>query len=190
MTGIAAYVTMTGRVFAVALNQPLFGLYIPIIITIAQLLGTFISIPLLNFELKWLNILGGFACGMFDLLAALFIVCFKKFDSFLDFGLPMTALMITAFMFTFGLTLGTTVGPYMSQMMPSGALWISQMINWVLIGVTLIAFSSNISSQGDPSIMLWVYAGFTLTISVLNCIFMIETKGKKVEYVQYKLAQD
>ena len=48
-TGIASYVTQTGHVVSVALQQPIFGLYIPILITISQLLGTFISIPMLQY---------------------------------------------------------------------------------------------------------------------------------------------
>jgi len=47
LTGITSYVTQTGHFVAVTLQQPIFGIYTPIVITIAQLIGTFISIPLL-----------------------------------------------------------------------------------------------------------------------------------------------
>lgn len=49
LTGIASYVTQTGHVITVALEEPIFGLYTPILITIAQLIGTFISIPLMKY---------------------------------------------------------------------------------------------------------------------------------------------
>ena len=49
MTGIAAYVTQTGHVIAVTLQSPIFSIYTPIVITIAQLVGTFISVPLMQF---------------------------------------------------------------------------------------------------------------------------------------------
>lgn len=72
-TGIASYVTQTGHVVSVALQQPIFGLYTPILITIAQLIGTLISIPMLKF-IKWrtLTIIGGFSLTFFSALNALF----------------------------------------------------------------------------------------------------------------------
>lgn len=78
LTGIAAYVTQTGHVINVALEEPIFGLYTPILITISQLLGTLISIPMLRY-IKWrtLTILGGFSLTFFNACSATFFYLYE-----------------------------------------------------------------------------------------------------------------
>ena len=72
LTGIASYVTQAGHVMTVALNQPVFGLYTPILFTLTQLIGTFISIPMLKYiEWRYLTIIGGFALVFFNALTGL-----------------------------------------------------------------------------------------------------------------------
>ena len=73
MTGIAAYVTQTGHIIAVSLNSPIFSIYTPIVITIAQLVGTFISVPLMQF-MEWitLTLIGGFTCALWNGLIGMF----------------------------------------------------------------------------------------------------------------------
>jgi hypothetical protein len=79
LTGIASYVTQTGHFVAVTLQQPIFGIYTPIVITIAQLIGTFISIPLLEYlEWRWLTIIGGFALSILNALIGALLYLFDN----------------------------------------------------------------------------------------------------------------
>jgi hypothetical protein len=49
LTGIASFVTQAGHVMAFTFKQTYIGLYTPILITIAQLVGTLISVPMLKY---------------------------------------------------------------------------------------------------------------------------------------------
>ena len=77
MTGIASYVTQTGHFVAVTLQEPVFGIYTPIVITLSQLIGTFISIPLLQYlEWKSMVLIGGFAIALLNGLTGMFLYFF------------------------------------------------------------------------------------------------------------------
>ena len=102
--------------------------------------------------------------------------------------MTLAAVSIVAFMFTFGITVGSSVWPYVGYMMPSNAILVAQVINWILAGISIISFSYVIGERNSPVIMMWVYAGVTFVLSVLNYIFMIDIKGLSLVKVQQKLA--
>ena len=91
--------------------------------------------------------------------------------------MTLAAVSIVAFMFTFGITLGSSVWPYIGYMMPSGAILIAQVLNWLLAGLSIISFSFVIGETNSPVIMLWVYTGVTFVLTILNWIFMVNVKG-------------
>ena len=142
LTGIASFVTQTGHVMTVALNEPIFGLYTPIVITICQLVGTFISVPLL-YHLQWktLTLIGGFTCALFNGSTGLFLFLYQNNQSFRPYGVTLTLMSIMMFMFTFGVTVGSSVWPYISYMMPSRSILFAQVFNWLLAGTSIILFS-------------------------------------------------
>ena len=77
LTGIASYVTQTGHFVAVTLQQPIFGIYTPIFITLAQLFGTLISVPLMqHLEWKTLTIIGGFLLSILNALIGALLYLF------------------------------------------------------------------------------------------------------------------
>lgn len=49
LTGIASFVTQAGHVMGFTFGQSVIGLYTPVLITISQLVGTFVSIPMLKY---------------------------------------------------------------------------------------------------------------------------------------------
>jgi hypothetical protein len=193
LTGIASYVTQAGHVMTVALNQPVFGLYTPILLTISQLLGTFISIPMLTYiEWKNLTIIGGFALAIFNALTGLFFYLYDyDYETFGEYAITLAMITIMAFMFTFGITVGSSVWPYVSFMMPANAVVVAQVLNWLLAGFSIICFSFNINltASKNPWIIIWVYTGITFVFSILNWIFMIDIKGLSVRRAQLELAK-
>jgi len=191
MTGIASYVTQTGHVIPVTLKEPVFGIYTPIVITISQLIGTFISIPLLQYlEWKSLTLIGGFSIALLNGLTGMFLYFYANYEDFAPYAMTLAVVCIMALLFTFGITVGSVSWPYASYMMPSNALVAAQVINWLLAGISIIAFSVDTNSTDSPVIMLWVYSGVTFVLSVLNWILMIDIKGLSVIQVQKKLATD
>jgi len=73
LTGIASFVTQAGHVMSVSLQQPIIGLYTPVLITLSQLVGTFVSIPMLKYiEWRKLTLIGGFSIAFLDALIGLF----------------------------------------------------------------------------------------------------------------------
>lgn len=104
----------------------------------------------------------------------------------------MTLIMICimAFMFTFGITVGSSVWPYISFMMPSKAILVAQVVNWLLAGISIISFSFNVNATSNPWIIVWVYTGITLLLTILNALLMVDIKGLSVRKAQMKLAED
>ncbi len=77
LTGIVCYVTQAGHVMTVALDQPVFGVYTPILLTISQLVGTLISVPMLkHIEWRYLTIIGGFTLAVFNAITGVFFYLF------------------------------------------------------------------------------------------------------------------
>lgn len=104
----------------------------------------------------------------------------------------MTLIMVViiCFMFTFGITVGSSVWPYISFMMSARPILWAQILNWLLTGCSLIAFSVNVNATSNPHIIIWVYAGVTLVATIINWILMIDIKGMSVRKTQIKLAED
>lgn len=191
MTGIASYVTQTGHVIAVTLKEPIFGIYTPPIITIAQLIGTFISIPLLQYlEWKSLILIGGFSIALLNGLIGMFIYFFGAYVDFAPYAMTLAVVCIMALLFTFGITVGSCAWPYASYMMPSNAIVAAQVLNWILAGLSIIAFSVNTNATSNPLVMLWIYSGTTFVLTVVCWILMINIKGLSIIEVQKKLATD
>ena len=187
MTGITSYVVFTGHIISVSLFYPVFGLYAPIIITIAQLVGTFISVPILQFmEWKTITLIGGYTIAAFNAIIGALFYLFDEND-FQDFALSLILTCIIGFMFTFGVTVGSSAWPYASYMMPSGAIMGGQIFNWLLSGASIIAFSVDVFETGSPYIMIWIYCGVTFFISLLSSCLLINIKGLNVFQVQEKM---
>jgi len=92
-----------------------------------------------------------------------------------------------AFMFTFGVTLGSSVWPYIGYMMPSHAVTGALILNWILAGLSIISFSFVTATMGNPWIMLWIYCGVTFALSIVNAVMLVDIKGLSVRKVQLKL---
>lgn len=187
MSGIASFVTQTGHVIAFVLGANTVGMYTPIVITVCQLIGTFISIPLLRrYEWRNITLIGGFILCACDIIAGVLFYQYYMYK-WRSFALWVIMVVISIFMFTFGVTFGSSVWPYISYMMPSKHIQAALVINWILAGLSLVAFSVVTAVMGNPFIMLWVYGGITFILSVYNSIEMIEIKGLSFKKVQLKL---
>jgi heme/copper-type cytochrome/quinol oxidase subunit 4 len=80
LTGIASFVTQAGHVMASTFGQTYIGLYTPILITISQLIGTFVSVPMLKyFEWRKMTIIGGFTLAFFDAMIGMLLYLYDKF---------------------------------------------------------------------------------------------------------------
>jgi uncharacterized membrane protein len=193
LTGIVTYVTQAGHVMTVSFQQPVFGLYTPILLTISQLIGTLISVPMLKYiEWRYLTIIGGFALAFFNAVTAVFFYLYDEENSnFQEIAITMAMLCIMAFMFTFGITVGSSVWPYIGYMMPANGVVAAQVLNWFLSGASVVCFSFNTSytATNNPYIIIFVFTGITLLLSVVNWAVMIDVKGLSVRRVQLELAK-
>ena len=177
----------------VALNQPAFGVYTPILLTISQLIGTLISVPMLkHIEWRYLTILGGFALAIFNAITGVFFYLFDVLDrDYQDMCMAISMISIMAFMFTFGISVGSSVWPYVGYMMPGSAVLVSQVINWVLSGAGIVCFSLNTYyyTSNNPFITIFTFCGITFFLSIINGFMMIDIKGLSVRRVQLELAK-
>lgn len=193
LTGIASFVTQAGHVLSYTFNQPYIGQYTPILITVSQLIGTFISIPMLKyFEWRKMTIIGGFAIAFFDAMIGMLFYLAEKYKnegntSGLNYTTLMTCICVMFFMFTFGMTLGSSVWPYIGFMMPPLAVTVASIVNWLLAGLTIIAFYFVTYSMGSPYVMLFIYCGVTFILSIVFAIISIDIKGLSVRKVQMHL---
>lgn len=98
---------------------------------------------------------------------------------------------IMAFMFTFGITVGSSVWPYVGYMMPANSVMGAQVLNWLFSGISVICFSVNtyFSVNSNPWIIIFVFTAITFIFSIINAITMIDIKGLSVRRVQLELAK-
>lgn len=90
-------------------------------------------------------------------------------------------------MFTFGMTLGSSVWPYISFMMPPMAVTAASIVNWLLAGLTIIAFYFVTYCMGSPYVMLFIYCGVTFVLTIVFSCMSIDIKGLSVRKVQMHL---
>lgn len=82
LTGIASFVTQAGHVLAFTFQQTQIGQYTPILITISQLIGTFVSVPMLKyFEWRKMTIIGGFAIAFFDAMIGMLFYLIEEYKN-------------------------------------------------------------------------------------------------------------
>ena len=140
-----------------------------------------------HIEWKWLTVLGGISLGLWNALIALFFYLYNVIDEFKPYAMTLIMISLMAFMFTFGVTLGSSVWPYISYMLPNRALTAAQSFNWFIAGCAMVSFSVADYVQNNPYLIIWVFAGITLVLSIINAIFMVEVKDLSVRKVQVKL---
>jgi hypothetical protein len=99
----------------------------------------------------------------------------------------LSTICIMAFMFTFGVTLGSSVWPYIGYMMPNSAVTGALVLNWILAGVSIISFSFVTSTMGNPWVMLWIYFAVTFVLSIVNAAMLIDIRGLSVKKTQLQL---
>lgn len=104
-----------------------------------------------------------------------------------SYMLLLTCIGIMGFMFTFGVTLGSSVWPYIGMMMPRSGVTLALCINWVLAGLSIIAFSFVTATMGNPYVMMWVYCGVTLITITIFTFVSVDVKGLSVRKVQMHL---
>lgn len=191
LTGIASFVTQAGHVMAYTFKQTSIGLYTPVLITISQLIGTFVSVPMLKyFEWRKMTIIGGFSLAFFDAMVGMLLYLYEQNTDnkgAQDYILLLTCISIMFFMFTFGMTLGSSVWPYISFMMPSSAMTVASIINWILAGMSIISFSFVTSTMTSPYVMMFIYCGVTFILSIVFSAISINIKGLSVRKVQMQL---
>jgi hypothetical protein len=191
LTGIASFVTQAGHVMAYTFGQTSIGLYTPVLITLSQLVGTFVSIPMLKyFEWRKMTIIGGFTLAFFDGMIGMLLYLYEQYhgdSASQNYILLLTCICIMAFMFTFGMTLGSSAWPYVSFMMPGKGVAVALVINWLLAGCSIIAFSFVTYVMTSPYVMLFIYCGITFILSIVFSVISIDIKGLSVRKVQMHL---
>ena len=101
------------------------------------------------FELRKMTIIGGFSLAFLDAIIGMLFYLYESNGGTTSTGntttqeyiLLVTCIAIMAFMFTFGTTLGSSVWPYISFMMPAHKVMLASVINWILAGLSIVAFS-------------------------------------------------
>ena len=141
-----------------------------------------------RYDLKKIIIVGGFAVSVLNALTGGFIYLFMHNESFHLAGLALTTITIWLLLFTFGAAVGSASFKYVSYMMPKSAMLGAQVLNFLLSGGSIIAFSYDLSLSHSPVIVIWIFAGVSFVLSIINSIFLVEVKKKKISDVQKGLA--
>lgn len=177
-------VTQAGHV--ISFYNVIVGRYTPVVITIAQLIGTFISIFLLRkFEWKNITIIGGFILSI--CCAALGVFFYEYLVNKWEYSMILSMVFVSIFMLTFGLTFGSSIWPYITFLLPSRIVQGALVINWLGAGLTIISFSFCTYYMDSPYVMFFVYCGVTFILTVINLFLMIPIKGLTFKKVQLKM---
>jgi predicted membrane protein len=146
-------------------------------------------------EWRKITIIGGFSLAVFDGLIGMFLYFFDQASNPENpntqeqtYMLLLTCIGIMGFMFTFGITLGSSVWPYIGIMMPPSGVTLALVINWILAGLSIIAFSFVTASMKNPYVMMWVYCGVTLVTITIFAFVSVDVKGLSVRKVHMQLS--
>ena len=155
-----------------------YAIYAPPILASGLMAGTLLSIPLQKcLDLKTIILIGGLVISLLNAWIGIFIYFFKTVEDFKYVGMVLVVFGCTALLFTFGLTVGWLTMGYVSMMVPEGTFRWTQFVNAILAGAVIVALSIIISSEDNPEILCWIYAGSTFLFTVFNAIFLIKIKG-------------
>jgi hypothetical protein len=138
-----------------------------------------------------MTIIGGFTLATFDALIAVLFYLYQNVyhdnTSAQNYIILIICICIMGFMFTFGMTLGSSVWAYISFMMPSKGVTIASVINWLLAGCSIIAFSFVTQEMISPYVMMFIYCGVTLILSIVFTAMSVNIKGLTAKKVQLLL---
>lgn len=91
------------------------------------------------------------------------------------------------FMLTFGMSLGSSVWPYISFMMNAKGVVVASVVNWILAGSSIIAFSFVTNAMTSPYVMLFIYCSITFVLTIVFTVMSINVKGLSAKKVQMQL---
>jgi hypothetical protein len=60
-------------------------------------------------------------------------------------------------------------------------------VNWILAGCSIIAFSFVTNSMTSPWVMMFIYMGVTFVLTIVFAVLSINIKGLSVRKVQIQL---
>lgn len=137
-----------------------------------------------------MTIIGGFSLAAFDALIGMLLYLYEQNNgnkSSQDYIILITCICIMGFMFTFGMTLGSSVWPYIGFLMPSSGVTAASVINWILAGCSIVAFSFVTNSMISPYVMVFIYMGCTFVFTIIFAATSVNIKGLSVRKVQMQL---
>lgn len=142
-----------------------------------------------------MTIIGGFSLAFFDAIIGMLFYLYESNGGTTTTGntttqeyiLLVTCIAIMGFMFTFGMTLGSSVWPYISFMMPAHKVMLASVLNWILAGLSIVSFSFVTASMKNPYVMMFIYCGVTFILSIVFTVISINIKGLSVRKVQMQL---
>lgn len=137
-----------------------------------------------------MTIIGGFSLAAFDALIAMLLYLYEQNNDNINnqsYIILVTCICIMGFMFTFGMTLGSSVWPYISFLMPSSGVVAASVVNWILGGCSIVAFSFVTSAMVSPWVMVFIYMACTFIFTIIFACTSINIKGLSVRKVQMQL---
>ena len=137
-----------------------------------------------------MTIIGGFSLAAFDALIGMLLYLYEQYKdnpNTQSYIILVTCICIMGFMFTFGMTLGSSVWPYISFLMPASGQTVALVVNWILAGCSIVAFSFVTSAMVSPWVMVFIYMTCTFIFTIIFAATSINIKGLSVRKVQMQL---
>ena len=139
-----------------------------------------------------MTIIGGFSLAFFDAMIGMLLYLYNEYTNEKNtdgqnYTILMTCICIMFFMFTFGMTLGSSVWPYIGFMMSPFHVTVALVLNWVLAGVSIASFSFVTYYMSNPYAMMFIYCGVTFVLSIVFSCVSIDIKGLSARKVQMHL---
>lgn len=183
-TGAAAIIVSAGVISQTVV--PDIVIYVPLIINSAQLVADIIAVFIVTkIGRKPLILFGNLLLALVDLsIAILFLVS----GDWGPAGMFIFVLLI-AYMFIYGLSLGPVVRFYIPEILPANAVPIATVMNWLSCSVCVIVTPIVIKEYGNAAPMFFAFGSVSAVLFVINAMYMVETKGKTASQVAELLSK-
>lgn len=149
--------------------------YLPLIVNSVQLIVSFFAVFLLkSMGRRTVTLLGNGGLCIINLAIAILFVYIDDRDSVII----AVSVLFVLFMITFGLTLGPITWLYVPEIIPANMVPFATADNWAAATIVYSTIPIIIgASDGNPSILFFIFASVTFVCYMINSLLMVETKG-------------
>ncbi|CAM5999325.1 unnamed protein product [Sphagnum balticum] len=165
--------------------SPVLGIYLPLIVNAAQLVGNSTAVYLLSkLGRRTIALLGNGIVGAINLIIGLLFLFINTNTSAIIIAVTV---FLIIYMLIFGLTLGPITWLYVPEVIPADIVPFATVNNWVAATIVYTMTPIVVGEFNDnPDVLFFIFTAITTLFFIMNLFLMEETRGLTREQIARK----